>query len=764
LSSSPAAFAFTACSLREADHNSFRTTWQQSCWIEVASVAGVGPDEFADDPKRRLIQSMNKRNPLLPFLPARVLLLRHFLSALFLLAVDARADIDTNQVSGAVPASSAVNAHADNSTNPAPDLTELPLEALMQIKVPEVYSASKFEQKATAAPASTTVITSDEIKRYGYRTLGDILASVPGFYVSYDRNYAYLGARGVNLGNANNRILLLVNGHRINNDLNDSAAIDTSFILDVDLIDRVEIIHGPGSVLYGNNAFFGVVNVITRQGKQVDGVEASGMYGSYDAYSGRLTIGDQRTNGLQFLLSGTVYNSDGQENLFYPQYNTPAQNNGIAHNLDDNGFGSFLGSVSYKDFTVEGGYINRDKGNPTAQYGSTFNDSRLKTTDDRSYATLKYAHTFSDTLDVSANVYYDRSDFQIGYPQPFGATAPGAIFFQEQETGEWAGGEVQVNKKLWDRNLVSIGGEFRDDFSQNDHVFQLEPTTGDIRNVYDRRQNYGIFAQDDFAVLTNLHLNAGVRYDQSYDRQDHFDPSWSPRAALIYDPFRQSTVKFIYGTAFRDPSFYELSESASLDINPQPEKITSYELVYEQGIGRNLRSSVSGYYNRMDGLIDFENGSFTNLNADTLGLEVALEGKLEYGIGTRLSYTLQHAENRGTDAGLPDSPMHLIKFNVDAPLIKDKIFAGLEVQYTSKSHTIYTDPTTGDTLAGPDSPGYAVVNFTLFSQNLIKNLDVSASIYNLLDKTYYQPASNFHFQNAIQQDGRTFRVKLTYRF
>ncbi|HTQ41099.1 MAG TPA: TonB-dependent receptor [Pirellulales bacterium] len=683
---------------------------------------------------------------------------------LLLLAIKASADNGTNQALDLTNPPLVANASADNGTNQTRDLTELPLETLMQIKVPEVYSASKFEQKATEAPASTTVITSDEIKRYGYRTLGDILASVPGFYVSYDRDYDYLGTRGVNLGEANNHVLLLVNGHRINNDLNDSAAVDTSFLLDVDLIDRVEVIHGPGSVLYGNNAFLGVVNVITRQGKQIDGVETSGMYGSYNAYSGRATIGGQFTNSLQFLLSGTVYRSDGQENLFYPQYDTPAQNNGIAHNLDDDGFGSFFGSISYRDFGLEGGYINREKGNPTAQYGSTFNDSRLRTIDDRSYVTLKYEHKFSDTLDVSANVYYDRSAFEIGYPQPYGASAPGTIFFQQQETGEWAGGEVQVNKKIWDRHLFTIGGEFRDDFSQNNHVFQLEPVTGFSTSVYDQRQNYGIFAQDDFEVLTNLHLNAGIRYDQSYDRLDQFNPSWSPRAAIIYDPYRQSTFKFIYSTAFRDPSFYELSEAASLDVKPQPEDITSYELVYEQGIGRNLRSSVSGYYNRMNDLIDFENGSFTNFNADTLGTELALEGKWGNGISTRLSYTLQSTEYRNTSTGLPDSPVHLIKLNANAPLFRDKVFAGLEIQYTSESHTIFTDPTTGDTFLGPDSPGYTVVNFTLFGRNLIKNLDISASIYNLLNKTYYQPASNFHFQNAIQQDGRTFRVKLTYRF
>ena len=698
----------------------------------------------------------------MPILPARLLLFRHFVCALCLLAVGARADGGANQA----PAPAA-GAGTSSPSNAVPDLTELSLEQLMQLKVPEVYSASKFEQKATEAPSSVTVITSDEIKRYGYRTLGDLLASVQGFYVSYDRNYDFLGARGVNLGDFNSRILLLINGHRINNDLNDGAYVDTAFLLDVDLIDRVEIIRGPGSVLYGNNAFFGVINVITRQGKQINGVEESGMYGSYNAYSGRVTIGEQITNGLQFLLSGTIYHDDGPADLFYPQFDTPSLNvnNGVAHNMDGDGFGSFFGSVNYQDFTVEGGYIDREKTNPTGQYSesappgvnlTTFDDPRLQTEDDRSYVTFKYAHKFSDTLDVSGDVYYDRSDIRIGIPLSgeIGGTATN-FFYVDQQSGQWAGGEAQINKTIFGRHVITVGAEYRNDFQQEDR--EVDQATGILQ--YDRRghrQNYGLFAQGDFLILTNLHLNAGVRYDQYGD----FDPSVSPRAALIYDPFPQSTLKFIYGTAFRDPNFLELSNPNFQNI--QPEKITSYEMVYEQGIGRNLRSSVSGYYNRMDDLIDFENGNFANFNADTLGTELALEGKWEDGIVTRMSYTLQHTENRDTGAGLPDSPMHLIKFNTSVPLWRDRIFAGLEVQYTSKSHTVYE--AFPATLTGADVPGYAVVNVTLFSRNLIKNLDISASVYDLLDKTYYDPSSRFHLQNAIQQDGRTFRLELTYRF
>ena len=640
----------------------------------------------------------------------------------------------------------ALVARADTTVQ-SPDYADMDLAQLMNVPV---ITASRFEQKPAEAPSSVTVITSEEIKRYGYRTLADILASVPGFYVSYDRNYAFLGASGINLGDFNSRFLLLINGHRVNSDLNDSAYIDTTFPLDVDLIDRVEVLRGPGSVLYGNNAFFGVINVITRQAKQINGVETSGSYGSFNAYSGRVTIGAQFTNSFNFLLSGTIYNSDGPENLFFPQFNTPAQNNGIAHNLDDDGFGSFFGSVGYRDFSLEGAFIDRQKGNPTAQFDTTFNDPRLRTDDDRSYVTLKYTHKFDNDINATADVYYDRTDFSIDYP-----VVP--LLFAERQTGEWVGGEVQVDKKFFDRHVITIGADYRDDFRQDRLVF--ETGTGQVfTDAHDSRRNYGVFGQGDFTVLTNLHLDAGFRYDQ----YGHFDPSFSPRAAVIYDPFEQSTFKFIYGTAFRDPNFVELSDPGFQGI--KPEKITSYNMVYEQGIIPNLRSSISGYYNRMDDLINFQNGAFANFNADTLALEVALEGKWPNGFQTRLSYTLQDTDNRDADVvDLPDSPTHLVKFNGIAPLWRDKVFAGLEVLYTSSRHTVFTD-LSGNTLPGPDAAGYAVVNLTLFSQNILKNLEVSASIYNLLDKTYFDPSSRFHLQNAIQQDGRTFRVKLTYKF
>jgi iron complex outermembrane receptor protein len=644
-------------------------------------------------------------------------------------------------------------ASATETNQNSADLTSLSLEALMEIEVPVVFGASKFEQKAMEAPSSVTVITSDEIKRYGYRTLADILQSVQGFYVSYDRNYSSLGSRGVNLSDSNNRILLLVNGHRLNNNLSDSAAIGTDFILDVDLIDHVEIIRGPSAVLYGNNAFFGVINVITRQGKQLNGAEVSGEYASYDTYKTRVTYGKLFTNGVQLLLSGTYYDSAGPDRLFYKKFNTPDQNNGVAQNMDGDSSGSFFGSLGYADFTLEGAFISREKENPTAQFGSTFNDSRLQTTDDRGYTSLKYAHSFPEIVDVTAQVYYDQSDFEIGYPTAIGPGA--ASFSKEKDAGEWWGTEVEFNKRLWERHIITFGAEYRDDFLQHREVF--DPASGKVFSDASRdRLSYGVYLQGDFMLRTNLHFNGGVRYDQ----YGNFNPAFNPRLALIYNPWKTATLKAIYGTAFRAPNFLELSDPRFQDI--KPEEITSYELVYEQEIGRHLRSSVSGFYNQMQDLIVLQNGNYTNLNANTKGTELALEGNWNNGIRSRLSYSLQRTED-SSKQNLPDSPEHLVKMNVSVPVYKQKIFASLEYQYTSSRRTLFTT-STGETMNGMDAGGFETVNFTLFSRDLIKNLEFSGSVYNLFDTRYGDPSSPFHLQDIIEQDGRSFRLKLTYRF
>ena len=149
------------------------------------------------------------------------------------------------------------------------------------MSVEVVSTASKFPQSVKEAPASITVITAEDIRRYGHRTLADTLRSVRGFYTTYDRNYSYVGMRGfARPGDYNTRILLLLNGHRVNDGTYDMAPIGTDLPIDVSLIERIEIIRGPGSALYGTNAFFAVINVVTRTGANSPGLQVEPQAGS----------------------------------------------------------------------------------------------------------------------------------------------------------------------------------------------------------------------------------------------------------------------------------------------------------------------------------------------------------------------------------------------------------------------------------------------------------------------------------------------------
>src|SRR5579864_1535462 len=211
------------------------------------------------------------------------------------------------------------------------DLGGLSIEDLAKVKVESVYGASKFLQKASDVPSSVTVVTAEQIQKYGYRTLADVLKSVRGFYVINDRNYSYVGVRGFSRpGDVNARILFLVDGHRINENIFDGAYVGTEFPVDIDLIERVEVTRGPSSSVYGAGAYVAVVNVITKRGRDLDSAEIYTESGSWDSYKGKASYGRRFDNGLETLLSSTFYDSEGHDRLFYPEFNSPATNNGIA--------------------------------------------------------------------------------------------------------------------------------------------------------------------------------------------------------------------------------------------------------------------------------------------------------------------------------------------------------------------------------------------------------------------------------------------------
>src|SRR5688572_2770598 len=194
----------------------------------------------------------------------------------------------------------------------AQSLSELSLEKLMRLDAGRVFGASERSQPVTEAPTSVSFITAEDIARYGYRTLAEILRGVRGMYVTDDRNFSLLGMRGFGKpGDYNSRILLLINGHRVNDNIFGQAEIGAEFGLDPATFERVEIIRGPASSLYGDSAFFAVVNVITKTGASLAGPTATVEVGTLGTELLRASTGHRLSNGLDVMLSSTFEHSDG---------------------------------------------------------------------------------------------------------------------------------------------------------------------------------------------------------------------------------------------------------------------------------------------------------------------------------------------------------------------------------------------------------------------------------------------------------------------
>jgi outer membrane receptor protein involved in Fe transport len=636
--------------------------------------------------------------------------------------------------------------------NQPKDLFEMPLDDLMEVEVDTVYAASKYTQKVTKAPSLVTIITADEIRKYGYRTLLDILQSVPGFYETYDRNYGYVGVRGFGRpGDYNSRILVLIDGHRLNENVYDSFGAGTTFPLDVDLIKKIEIVRGPGSALYGSNALFAVINVITKNGQDYRGLELSGELGSLDTERSRATYGNVFDNGLNLLISGTYYDRDG-ETLYYREFDDPSTNNGRVRN-DDDGFKSFFVKTSISDFTLTAAHVRREKGIPTAPWGTVFGDRGTRTWDYSDLIGLTYQHDFPDDLSIHAQLSYNRYDYHGDYVYDDGA---GPYINKDSSIGDWWVSELQLTKKLSERHKLISGVEAQYNVRQDQKNWDTE--------VYldkgESSKNWGLYVQDEFRLWDNLTLFAGLRRDY----YDSIGETINPRAGLVYNPCEDTAIKLLFGRAFRAPSVYELyyEDGSTTKANPslKPETIKTYEAVLEKNFNKNLRGSISGYYYKMQDLIDQTTDAdgwiyFDNLNEVTAtGIETALDAKWDNGVRGRVAYSHVQTLDKTTRLPLANSPEHMINFNLILPLIKDTLFAGIEAKYTSKRRT----------LAGRHTDDAVLTNLTLTYDNVVKRLELQVGIFNLFDEKYGYPGFAEHAQDIIDQDGRTIGLKLTYRF
>lgn len=637
------------------------------------------------------------------------------------------------------------------------DLTELSIEDLMKVEVESVFGASKFLQKVTEAPASITIITAEEIRQSGHRTLADILRDVRGFYVSNDRNYTTVGVRGfARPGDYNTRLLLLIDGHRMNDNVFDEALLGTEFPLDVDLIERVEIVRGPSSSLYGTNALFGIINVITRQHPS-EGFGAAGRIGTGDTYGVRTTYAG--TGFPAYMVSASYSSSMGMQHLYFPEFDTPLLNNGIADNMDRDRAGSMFARLSWSDWTVQALYGSRTKTIPTASYGTLFNDPRTFTTDARGYLAADYNHAISPASDISAHVALDRYDYRGDYMYDGGEDGPGVpILNIDRASGTWWTTECSYSLRLPGGHTASAGMEVRDNLQQDQSNRDDVPPVL-YADTHNRSTRWGLSLQDEMALTSDLLINAGIRID----RYHSFGATVNPRFGLVYVAYAQTSFKVLYGKAFRAPNAYELyyADSESQKPNPDllPETIHTFELVAEHYAGDRARFSGSLFTSVMDNLIsqdiDPGDGMVFFRNSDRItsrGVEAEADYRMPSGICLFASYAFQDTRDATRQQRLTNSPSHLVDARLTAPFAKRRLVVSLGVQYMSDRRT----------LAGTMLPGHALVHLTATAPEFFPGVTASCSLRNVFDAVYGDPGGEEHRQDAIPQDRRTGILSLMY--
>ena len=654
-----------------------------------------------------------------------------------------------------------LHAAAAAAQTPPSEVTTPTLEELLNVEI--ISTASKFSQEVTHAPASITIITADEIRYYGHRTLADVLRTVRGLYTSYDRNYSYIGVRGFSQpGDYNTRVLLLVDGHRLNDAVYDQAPIGTDFPIDVSLIERVEIIRGPGSSLYGTSAFFGVINIITRNGADRRGLQATVEGGSLGTGRGQLSFGRLFDGSMSLLVSGQAYRSSGLSTLYYPEYDSPDTSNGIVRDADDDRIGGLFAKASIGNVDVAGVYSRRSKGIPTASFGTVFGDDRSGTQDARGYLDVQYNGLFGRGWSGTARGGYNHYRYEGSYPYDYGDDIGTAVDL-DGALSDGLTGELTLNRRFAKRNMLTVGTEarhylranqwYRSDVSPEDGV---DPTFDDQR----RLTTWATYIQDELSLTSKVIVNAGVRVDR------YGDLPWeaSPRAGVVYLPARSTALKLLYGRAFRAPNAYEkyyYEAARERDVALLPERITTLEGVWEQYVGSHIRTAVTAFHYDIEGIIrlmsnenDLDALYFVNADsAHAHGVESEVEGRWRRGLTTRASHAWVYADDRSTGAALSNSPRHLTKLNAIVPLWLTGLRLGAQAQYVGQREGVR-----GNTVDG------AFLQDLNLSYTINTGFNVSVGVYNLFDRRYGDPGSEEHLQGAILQDGRTVRARLSLRF
>ncbi|CAK0766053.1 iron complex outermembrane recepter protein [Gammaproteobacteria bacterium] len=626
----------------------------------------------------------------------------------------------------------------------AVEIDDLSLEDLVNTKI---TTASKFSQRVSEAPSSATVIHGEEIRAHGWRNLGEVLVSVPGFEISTATDYRYLGVRGFSQsGDYNSRILLLIDGIPTNDGIFDQALIGPEFPLDTNLIDRIEVVPGPGSALYGGNAYLAVVNVITRQSASIGRSVTLGV-GSAGLLEGRISTGGIDATGRHWLISASSEHAHG-EDRYFPQWQGIGGSDGWAHDMDSESLRKVFLRYGAENWSLQLLYGHSQKDAAGAMFGTDFS-APVSNLDTTTQIGLRIQRPLSNIWTLEGQAYLGEYRWEGSYGYS------GVWEFDRAHSG-WLGANVQLTGKPWENQTWVMGAGTRNDYRQD------QQNIGGL--ITSDRRIVSLYAQDDISVSDIFTLNLGGRYDYTFDSSQ-----FNPRGALLVNLPAAMVLKLMLGKAFRPPNAYETNYSYPGSTlaggNLKPERVATDEIVLEQVIGTHGRWTASLYRNRFSDLLKTITDYNTTIQqvqtsggAYTKGLELNAYYRFNSGLDLRGSLSWQRSKDEAlTDKPLFNSPRQLAKFLAIVPIGGYEL--GWETYYIGSHNDVFENQVGGQTVSHAALSGR-------FNRDLRWQLRVS----NLFDRKLYTVIGPEYSMGmagnigTIPDYGRQLQIHLTLDF
>jgi iron complex outermembrane receptor protein len=676
---------------------------------------------------------------------------------------------------------------------------------------PAELAATPIVSIATGTPkpifqsaAVTSVITAEQIKSMGATELHEVLETVPGVHASlqenvYDYNYSIRGIRNTQ----NSQVLMLLNGTRITTPVFGTLMSGTE--LPIEAIQQVEVIRGPGSALYGADAFAGVINIITKKAKDIDGTNLGARVGDHSTQSGWGQHGSQWAGwdvatSLQYQHTsgdgGRIVNADTQTG-FDNVFGTHASH---APGPLDTRYETFNGHLNLQRKHWDIGFWAFNSINTGLRAGAAGALDPNGSADGEQYlGDVRFStENWFDNWELIAHASYQNTDFQA------------KTHFLPNNTLLPIGTDGNITSSLSNRSLVLFPDGFNTNLGRiekipsielssiykglDNHMLRFstafryeEISTSDSRNygygeplpavvngtlkdvtgtpfVYlpdTHRTIWSLVAQDEWQLATDWQLTAGLRYDEYSD----FGGTVNPRVALIWDINEQITSKLLYGKAFRAPNFAEQYTQNNPVLlgnkNLDPETINTYEWALDFRPSSTLRTALNLYYYQINNLITAvpDPSRQTNIyqnsgNQDGYGTEYDFNWQWSEQWNVKGNYSWQHSTNEVTNRSVAGVPEHHVYVAFQWQFIHNWQFQP-QINWIGGRTNLLGD--------NRNLRDYETIDFTLRGKKLFGHLNLAASLHNAFDINYFEPAALQLPQN-LPMPGRSFYLEASVNF